>query len=196
MPGFNQSSLLFTLQSLKDLEHQRATGHGRPRTLLAEVDRAPVDRERRQREAERQRKERARVEAMKQAAVAQALAEAEARARVELLARQQQHRERLAAIDAEATARRQKMLARFASAVALVVMAGTLGVYFFKVRPETQRIQSAYDRLVAADGKRTDDIEQLLTQERKRRERLARQLEQAETQVAALEKKTGARGGH
>lgn len=197
MPGFKQSSILFTLQSLKDLEHERAAGRTGSGHLLRQVDSARVARERRrQREAEQRREDEARIEAMKQAEVARALADAEARARLERIEREQQHRQRLAAIDAEARARRQRLVSRLGILVTLLVMAGALGVYVFKVRPETERIQSAYDRLVSAERKRADDVEQLLDRERKRRQRLAHRLEQAETEIAALKKKTASRARH
>lgn len=197
MPGFKQSSILFTLQSLKDLEHERAAERSGPDQLLAQVERARIARERRrQQEAEREREEQARIEAMKQAEVARALADADARARLELLARQQQHRQRMAAIEAEARTRRQRAIGWLGSVLGLAVIAGTLGAYLLKVRPETERIQSAYDQLVSTERKRGDDMEQLLARERARRERLAHRLEQAEGEIAALEKKSAAGARH
>jgi colicin import membrane protein len=196
MPGFKQSSILFTLQSLKKLELERAAKRTGPDRLLHQVESTRIARERRrQQESQREREERARIEAMKQAEIARALADGEARARLELLARQQQHRQRLADLDAEARVRRQRLVGRLAFLVTLAGMAGALGVYVLKVRPETERIQSAYDRLVAAERKRADDVEQLLSREQERRQRLARRLEQAETEIAALKKKTASRRG-
>ncbi len=193
MPGFKQSSILFTLQNLKDLEHEQAERTG-PDQLLAQVERARLARERRrEQESARQRDEQARIEAMKQAEIARALAEAETQARLEVLAREQQHRERMVSIELEARTRRGRVLGRLGLVAGLIVVAGTLGVYVLKVRPETARIQSAYDRLVSAERKRGDDVEQLLAQERARRERLALRLEQAETEIAALKKKTAPR---
>ncbi len=190
MPGFKQSSILFTLKSLRDLEQQRAgQGHDTAH-VLSQLERAGGGRERkRQQQAERERAELARIEAMKQLAVARALAEAETRARAELLAQTEQHRQRLVAIEAEARARRQALVGRLGALVALVVLAAVMGVYLFKVRPETERIQSAYDRLVVAERQRADDVEQLLKKEQQRRQRLTRRLEKAETELAALKKK-------
>jgi len=197
MPGFKQSSILFTLQGLKTLEHERVVKPTGPDRLLHQVESARIDRERRrQRESQREREELARIEAMKQTEIARALADADARARLELLARQQQHRQRLAAIDAEARARRQRLVGRLAVLVTLAVMAGAIGVYVFKVRPESERIQSAYERLVLAERKRADDVEQLLSREQARRQRLEHRLEQTETEIAALKKKTAFRRRH
>ena len=159
MPGFKQSSIPFALRSLESLEHEWKAEHAEHERLLSHVDAARTARERRKREeAERLREEDARIEAMKQAEVARALAEAEARARFEVSAQERQHQQRLTEIDAEARSRRQKALGWLGMLVAVVAIAGALGVYLFKVRPETERIQSAYDRLVLAERTRADDV--------------------------------------
>lgn len=194
MAGFKQSSILFTLENLKGAEREWGTVPAEQERLLSQVNRARAARERRRREQADQEKravaeEQARFEAMKQAEIARARTEAAARAKLEVLARQHEHEQRLAAIDAEGRSRRARLLSRLSLVVMAVVTATTLGIYVLKVRPETQRIQTAYDRLVAAERKRADDVEQLLAQERARRERLAHRLAQTESELAAQKKR-------
>ena len=121
--------------------------------------------------------------------------EHEARARVEVVERQQEHERRLEAMREQASRGSQRQLTTLSLLFAGAILATALGIYVGKLRPDAQRLQIAYDELVAAERERSKETERLLERAERRRsdtedelERTKRRLEAAERELAALKK--------
>jgi hypothetical protein len=128
--------------------------------------------------------------------VERARVEAEARARLELAERQQVHERQLLAIGVQTQGRRARRLAAVGFTLAGMSLAVALGTYAFKLRPEVDRLQAAYDRLLIAERLRGEETKQMLARADRRRaklvienEDLRRQLEEAKRQSEAAKKK-------
>lgn len=140
------------------------------------------------REAQLRKEEEIRLAAASQAALETARAEAAAQARVELLEKQHEHERRMLLLRAQG--QRGTQLAVAGLLALLVCLAGTMGVYFGKLRPENQRMQRAYDELVRVERARAEETKRLLDKSESRRATLAAELEAARRRIVALEKGT------
>lgn len=140
------------------------------------------------REAQIRKEEEIRLAAASQAALETARAEAAAQARVELLEKQHEHERRMLLLRAQG--QRGSQLAVAGLLALLVCLAGTMGVYFGKLRPENQRMQRAYDELVRVERARAEETKRLLDKSESRRAELAAELEAARRRILALEKGT------
>ncbi len=140
------------------------------------------------REAQRRKEEEIRLAAASQAALETARAEAAAQARVELLEKQHEHERRMLLLRAQG--QRGSQLAVAGLLALLVCLAGSLGIYFGKVRPDNQRMQRAYDELVRVERARAEETKRLLDKSESRRATLGAELEEARRRIIALEKGT------
>lgn len=156
MAEIQESSVLFSLKQLMSLEKQRVreeedaarrralaeqeARRALERSALAEQEaRRRAEEERTRREEERAREEAARLEGIRAAAVEKARMEAEQRARIEALEKQQEHERKLAALAGDAQKRRLQRLIAGGSALFVVALTATLGVYFGKIKPEAEQ---------------------------------------------------------
>src|SRR5262245_41270337 len=159
MPEQKESSVLFSLKELMNLEEDRIkTEEAEKAAQAAAAEKARLDAERQAREAEeariraeeerrrteeqRSREEAARLEAIRVAEIEKARVEAEQRARLEAMAAQQQHERSLAAIHGDES---KHKLRKTLIAVAVVVpLVGTLaGVMIYKDYQSKQAEQNA-----------------------------------------------------
>ncbi|MEZ4296874.1 MAG: hypothetical protein R3B70_18050 [Polyangiaceae bacterium] len=152
------SSVLFSLKELMSLEEQRVLEEeaARDRARAAEAEaRAQASRrareeeearlrlaeERRSTEEARRREEEAKLEAMRTAVVERARIEAVTRARMELLSKEQEQERVLAAIAHNKSGARRAAL--LGAGLAAAVVAAGLGVYYGKIKPESDRAELA-----------------------------------------------------
>lgn len=202
MASRRDDSMLFLLNGLAGADKERVERELRVHRLAAEAALARVlAKKRAEQEAELERlrlaSEAARDDAQRrkeaeirraaeaQAALETARAEAAARERIELLEKQHEHERRMAALRGQG--QRGSQLAVAGLAVAVLCFAGSLGVYFGKLRPETRRVERAYDELVSAERARADEAKRLLQRSEKRRAELASELEAARRRIRELE---------
>lgn len=181
-----ESSILFSLKALADLE--------RARTLDAalEAEHAATRREHHRAElaeALLERETDQRLEAMKLALVERMRLEAEAEARLELSEQQREHERRLLEIREQVWRQRQRQLG--VSALASLALACVLGaaVYFGKLRPEAERREARYDALVAAERARGEATRQMLERADARRRAMSEELAQTKQKLEATERR-------
>ncbi len=204
--------MLFSLRGL-DLDRHRVASDIAERRRLEELvraeqaERARIAEEAEQRRAlaqreaalradERKAEQEARLEALRLAAVERARVEAEAHARLQLAKQHEAHERELLAIGVQAQGLRARRLAAVGFTLAGLSLTVALGTYAFKLRPEVDRLQAAYDRLLMAERLRAEETKQMLARADRRRaklvienEELRRQLEEAKKQAEAAEKK-------
>jgi hypothetical protein len=130
---------------------------------------------------------------MQLATLEKARIETEARARLEVLEKQQEHERRLYAIRDRSRQKGAVQLAIVGVSFSVLVTLGFTGLYFGKLRPESQRLEGAYDVLVTAQRTRAEDTAKLLARADKRADELDRDLRRARRTIRELEaaKKAG-----
>lgn len=188
MAARRDDSMLFSLHGLSASDRQRIERELRQHRLAAAAAAARAE-SRRQADLERARlaveeAERQRAaELQARAAIDRARAEFESRAKVELLELQHAHERRMRVL--ESRGQRGSQLAALGLVVGVVCVAGSLGIYLGKVRPETSRVQRAYDALVLAERTRAEETKRMLEQSEKRRAELTTELEAARRRIDA-----------
>lgn len=162
----------------------------------AEQRRRLAQREAALRAEERKAEQEARLEALRAAAAERARVEAEAQARLHLVERQEAHERELLQLEARAVGHQARRLAVFGFSLAGLSLALALGMYAFKLRPEADRLQAAYDRLLMAERLRGEETKQMLSRADRRRAKLVvengdlkRQLDEARQALEAARKK-------
>ncbi|MBI3200458.1 MAG: hypothetical protein IT377_07795 [Polyangiaceae bacterium] len=179
--------MLFSLRGLSAGDRERIERELRKHRLAAEAAlvrrwaKPPAERGPEPEPAQGKREE----EIRRQAAVESARAESAARAEVEMLALQHAHERRMRQL--ESRGQRGSLIAVLGLIVAVLSVAGSLGLYFGKLRPETLRVQRAYDELVAAERHRAEETKRLLERSEKRRAELSSELDAARRRVEVLE---------
>jgi colicin import membrane protein len=197
MAAQQETSALFSLGELMRLEQTRIAeeeAQRKARLLAEEVARREAERlareeerqrllreeEQRREDAERERERVARLEAIRQAELERARVEAEQRARLETLTAQQQHEQRLKALETDAGKKRLSRALRLTLGLSLVLMVGGAAFYFGRVRPQSrnqvQTFQSILEDQIArreeiqramdAQNRRIRELEDLVRQER------------------------------
>ncbi len=176
-----ESSVLFSLKSLMDIESDRVQAEERARNAREKAERAAQERQRQlELEAERQRiileeQRRAREQAardeaaareaiIREAAITRARIEAQALAQREATEREREHEARMAAIREVHRRRRDRVLWIGSNGVLAAILAVGLGVYFGKVGPDTAQREAQLNRLISAEGERADTAERLARQ--------------------------------
>jgi colicin import membrane protein len=188
-----ESSILFSLKALADLERARTLGaalEAQHEAARREHDRAELAEELLRRETSQ------RLEAMKLALIERMRLEAEAEARLELVNQEREHERRLTTIRDAVWRKRQRQLGLAALAVFVVGCVLGAGVYFGKLRPEADRLQARYDALVAAERARGETTRQMLERAEARRRsiddelaRTKKKLDAAERRITELERR-------
>lgn len=196
-----ESSFLFSLKNMLELEKQRTQadqlaqmeGH-RQRTRERELFAREMLERKRVAEMElvrlvqqRRHEAAARIEAMQLATLEKARIESEARARLEVLEKQQEHERKLYAIREESRQKGAVQLAIVGVSIAVLVTLGFTGLYFGKLRPESQRLEGAYDVLVTAQRTRAEETAKLLARADKRGDELDKELRRARRTIRHLE---------
>ena len=179
-----ESSLLFSLQSLLEVEReridrdraeqeQRLVEAQRRRELAErqarEAEQARLEQEH-QREVERQRlarEEAARLEAIRLAELERVRLEAQHRSQLELATRRQEHEQRLAALELGSGKRRARISLILAAAAAIVGAAG-VAVFIKHLDAKNKELAEQQERLIA-DGSKTAAEAKALLEKRKQR---------------------------
>jgi colicin import membrane protein len=180
-----ESSVLFSLKELMNLEEDRIKQEDEEKKKRAEADmrsrqdsekrareeeemRLKGEEERRRLEEQRKKEEAARVEGARAAEIEKARIEAEQRARMESLTQQQEHERQLSALQHDS---HKKKLERRVSVIAgslVAVLAIFLGVYFGKIKPEQERKEREAAAAIAQQqedaARKAKDLERLQTQ--------------------------------
>jgi colicin import membrane protein len=197
-----ESSVLFSLKELMNLEEDRIRSEEAERTAAAAAaEKAKADAERSAREAEeariraeeerrrldeqRSREETARLEAIRVAEVEKARIEAEQRARLEAMAAQQQHERSLAAINQDQS---KKKLRNMLIVGGAVVGIGLIGGGFALYKSNADR--TAQDQARAEQQRQADEEKAKLAaqveEQRKKMESLLAQLAGANDEATRL----------
>ncbi len=176
MGELRESSVLFSLQGLMELEQERVEAEAadaarrveserRERELALrlareeEASKLRAEEEARRREQAARAEEAARLEALRLAEVERVRIETEHRARMDVAAAQASHERALAALRED---RSRKRWARFAiggAAIAFGLLAGGLALWFGKLKPDAERAARDQSISLAARDARLEALE-------------------------------------
>jgi hypothetical protein len=175
MAEIRDSSGLFSLERLFDLERERVAAEERQRR--EEEIRSRVERDRLERETERlraielerrrgreemmAREAEARLAAIRQVEATRGLVEVQARSRIEILEQEQNHERRMAQLRDEARRRRDRMLVGASLGACALTLAVALGLYFGRLRPEQVRAEASHRALVRMAEEQADYAERI-----------------------------------
>lgn len=207
MGELRDSSALFSLEGLLDLEKRRVeearAAEQRHIAALRETEleqqrkareaaaqKAREQERRRRRREQEEREEQARLLALREAEVQRARLEADANARIEILTRQQQHEQRLAAMRQGLRGRRDRVLLLIGALVTTLTIATSLGLYYGRVLPEAKRTETRFAQLLDAEREKSRHAEALLRTESRERQQLARELEITKIELASARGET------
>jgi colicin import membrane protein len=165
-----ESSVLFSLKELMNLEEDRLRQEEQDRQrviedeerrrreeeearLRAEEARLRAEDERRRQEEQRRREEETRLEGIRQAEIEKKRIEAERAAQLEAMSKQQEHARQLALIDQDQSKKKLRNTLIGVGAGSFLLIAGGLGLYFGKIKPEQEQatLAAEADRRKAAE---------------------------------------------
>ncbi len=165
-----ESSVLFSLKELMNLEEDRIRQEDVDRQkeqddkerkrraaeeeqLRLEQERIRAEEERRRQEEQRKREDETRLDAIRQAEIEKKRIEAERAAQLEAMAKQQEHARQLALIEQDNSKKKLRNTLFGVGAASFLVIAGGLGLYFGKIKPESdaKALTAENDRRAAAD---------------------------------------------
>ena len=202
MAAQQETSALFSLSELMRLEQNRIAEEEEQRkaTILAEENarreserlareqegvRLKLEEDRRREEAEREREHAARLEAIRQAEIERARVEAEQRGRLEALSAQQQHEQKLAALQSDAGKKRLSRVLRLTLGLSTVLIVGAVALYFGRLRPETRSEVRSLESLIQGQRQQTEATQRALdAQNQKLQELEERVRKEREQQLA------------
>jgi colicin import membrane protein len=193
MAQSRESSVLFSLRSLMDIERDRVHADERERVahlererrereeqrrleLEAERQRIALEEQRRAREQAQREREAARAVADKEAAITRARIEAQARAQLQALEKEREHEARMAVIGDTMRRRRDRVILIGSNSVLAAFLAIGLGIYVGKVAPEMEQREAQLRQLIAAEGERATVAERLARQSDEHAEQLQEEL--------------------
>lgn len=194
----NESSVLFSLQELMNLEEERINEEESAKAARERAERERSDAEarakrdaeeralraeedRRRAEELRRREEEARLEAIKHAELAKAQHEAEHKSRMEALTAQQAHEQRIAALQSDEHKKKLKIGIGVAAGVLIVALVGG-GMAFKSASEKAEREKAAL--LAQAESLKAEADQNVKRLE----EQLKTSTTMSEAQKAALEK--------
>jgi len=174
-----ESSVLFSLKELMNLEEDRIKQEDEEKKRRAEADaRARSDAERRARDQEqarlaaeeerrrgdetRKKEEAVRLEAIRHGEIERARVEAENRARMEALTKQQEHERHITSLKQDEHKKKLQRNLMLTGISAAVVVFGVLGLYFGKIRPEAEAREAAQRAVIAQQQEETRRAQQQL----------------------------------
>ncbi len=176
-----ESSVLFSLKELMNLEEDRIKQEDEDKKRRAEADmRARADAERRARDQEqarlaaeeerrrtdeqRKREEAIRLDAIRQGEIEKARVEAEQRARMEALAKQQEHERHITSLKHDEHKKKLQRNLMLAVGGGALVVVGGLGLYFGKIRPEAEAREAATRAALVQQAEETKRAQQQLAE--------------------------------
>ena len=174
-----ESSVLFSLKELMNLEEDRIKQEDEDKKRRAEADaRARADAERRARDQEqarlaaeedrrrgdeqRKKEEAVRLEAIRQGEIERARVEAENRARMEALSKQQEHERHITSLKQDEHKKKLQRNLMLAVGGGAIVVFGGLGLYFGKIRPEAEAREAQTRAALVAQAEETKRAQQQL----------------------------------
>lgn len=204
MAEMKESSVLFSLNQLMTLEQQRiqeeaATARKRleadtaarmeaeRRARELELERRRLEDERRRLDEARMREEAARLEAMRHATIERARVEAEQQAKIEAMRKQQEHEHAMAKLAGDQQKRRLERLVIAGSLAGVLLIGGTLGVYFGKIKPDAEHEQAMQAAALAAQEEQRKGLEAKLEEQRRRMSALEDEYKRAKSEADRLE---------
>lgn len=150
-----------------------------------EARKAHEERMRRIREEAAQREEEARLEAIRLAAIERARIEAQKQAQIELQKREQEHALALAALHEDEKKKKLERSIRMGVAAGALVIAGILGLYFGKIRPDHEAHLAAQAASINAQFEETRRIEAQNAANQKRIKQAEEALERSKEEVTS-----------
>jgi colicin import membrane protein len=177
-----ETSALFSLGELMRLEQDRIAQEEADRRARAladelarrdaeqrareeELARIQLEQDRQRAEAEREREQTARLEAIRLAEVERARIEAEQRGRLDALSAQQQHDQKIKALETDASKKRLSRALRATLALSAALIAGGLSFYWFRVRPATQNQVASLESIIADQRQVTETTKRALDEQ-------------------------------
>lgn len=140
---------------------------------------------RRIREESAKREEEARLEAIRLAAVERARIEAEKQAHIEMQKREQEHALALAALKEDEKKKKLERSIRMGAVAGVLAIAGALGLYFGKIKPDHEAHLAAQAASINAQTEETRRLEAQLAANDKRIKQAENALERSKTEAAA-----------
>jgi colicin import membrane protein len=150
-----ESSVLFSLKELMNLEEDRIRQEDQDRQRQVDDDRRRqedeerrlrAEEERRRQEEARKREEDTRLEAIRAAEIEKKRIEAERAAQLEAMSKQQEHARQLAMIEQDKGKKKLRNTLMAVGLGSVVVIGGGLGLYFGKVKPEADRLAAVKEQ--------------------------------------------------
>jgi colicin import membrane protein len=201
MAAQQETSALFSLSELMRLEQTRIAEEEEQRKaklLAEEVARREAERlareeerqrllreeDRRREEAEQERERVARLDAMRQAEVERARVEAEQRARLEALTAQQQHEQKIKALETDAGKRRLSRALRMTVVLSVALIAAGTAFYFGRVRPESRNRVQTFESLIEEQRAKGDATQRALDAQNEKIKELEERVRQEREQNA------------
>lgn len=133
------------------------------RTREAKLQAEADEERRRVAEAQRKREEERRLEVLRTAAVERVRAEVDKKLHVEKALLELEHQRRMDALARNSERRRQRAMMLTSVLLGAAVIAGCLGVYFGKLRPEQHRVLAGYEAVLGAKAAQLVEAERQLT---------------------------------
>jgi colicin import membrane protein len=202
MAAQQETSALFSLSELMRLEQTRIAEEEEQRKakllaeevarreaerLAREEERLRLSREEDQRreDAERERERVARLEAIRQAEVERARFEAEQRARLEVLTAQQQHEQKLKALETDAGKKRLSRALRLTLGLSVALVAAGALFYFGRLRPSQRYQVQTFESLLQEQRAKGEANQRALDAQNERIRELEDRVRQAREQNVA-----------
>ena len=198
-----ESSLLFSLNQL--FAHERERVHQKRlaedarlaeelavheenvrRIREAEIQAEVEDARRRVVEAQRKREEEIRIEVLRTAELERVRAEVDKKVHVEQARLELSHQRRMDALARTSEHRRQRAMTLTSFLLGSAVVAGCLGIYFGKLRPEQHRVLAGYEAVLDAKAAQLVEAERQLAALKDERTRLRAELTAAQRVERAL----------
>lgn len=198
-----ESSLLFSLHELFAHERERVRlkrlaraaqladeqafhEENQRRIREAEIQAEVQEARRREAEAQRKREEEVRIEVLQSAELERVRAQVDKKAHVEQAMLELEHQRRMDALARTSEQRRQRAMTLTSLLLGFAVVAGGLGIYFGKLRPEQHRILAGYEAVLGAKAAQLEEAERQLAALKEERARLHTELAAARSVPRAL----------
>jgi colicin import membrane protein len=201
-----ESSVLFSLKELMNLEEDRIKQEDDDKRRRAEAEvQAKADAERRARDQEaarlqaeedrrrdeeqRKKEEAARLDAIRHGEIEKARVEAEQRARLEAMTKQQEHERHLTSLQHDEHKKKLQRMVTFSVAGAAILLFGFLGVYFGKIKPESEARDAAARAAILQQAEEAKRLQRQLDEQTSKVNDLVAQLSSAQDDKTRAELK-------
>jgi colicin import membrane protein len=201
-----ESSVLFSLKELMNLEEDRikqedddkrrrveaevqAKADAERRARDQEAARLQAEEDRRRDEEQRKKEEATRLEAIRHGEIEKARVEAEQRARMEAMTKQQEHERHLTSLQHDEHKKKLQRMVTFSIGGALILLVGFLGVYFGKIKPESEARDAAARAAILQQAEESKRLQRQLEEQTAKVNDLVAQLSSAQDDKTRAELK-------